>query len=100
MGKYKQVKVNFSIEDHAKLSTIALAQNKTIAELIRSHFDTKIENAPQRNRTVVYKNADPRLLYELNKIGNNINQIARHLNAGHRLEKRTLIKIYKRVMQL
>lgn len=100
LGKYKQVKVNFSIEDHAKLTNLAKAQNKTIAELIRSHLDTKIENAPQRNKTVIYKNADPRLLYELNKIGNNINQIARHLNVGHMLEKRVLIKIYEKVMQL
>lgn len=100
MTKYKQVKVNFATDDYDKLSQIALSEEKTIAQLIRSRFDFSIENTPKRNKTVIYKNADPRLLYELNRIGNNINQIARKLNSNHTLEKRVLLKIYEKMTQL
>lgn len=100
MSKYKQVKVNFTIDDHIKISNLAIRENKTIAQLIRSRFASEIENAPTPKQITIYKQVDPKLLYEIRKIGNNINQIARRLNQGQVLEKRVLLKIYESVSQL
>ena len=100
MSKYKQVKVNFTILDHYKITTLAKSENKTIAELIRSRFDAEIRSAPIPRQRVKYVETDPKLLYEIRKIGNNINQIAHKLNQGHMLERRLLFKIYEKVSQL
>ena len=100
MSKYKQVKVNFTIDDHRKISNLAIRENKTIAQLIRSRFASEIKNAPIPRQIAIYKQADPQLLYSLNKIGTNINQIARKLHQGQLLEKRILIKIYEEVSKL
>ena len=100
MSIYKQIKVNFSVEDHSKISQIAISENKTIAELIRSRFHVEIQSAPMPKQVAIYKQADPQLLYSLNKIGTNINQIARKLHQGQLLEKRILIKIYEEISKL
>ena len=52
-----------------------------MSEFIRKSVNSKIENAPAPRTKKVYKVADHRLLYELNKIGNNLNQIAKSLNS-------------------
>jgi hypothetical protein len=98
--KYKQVKVNFTISDHAKISNLAITKNKTIAQLIRSKFSFEIDNAPFPKQVVTYKHTDPKLLYEIRKIGNNINQAVKKLHQGQMLEKRILFKIYEKVSQL
>lgn len=100
MSKYKQVKVNFTTDDHRKISQLAVYENKTIAELIRSRFFAEIENAPIPRQIAIYKQADPQLLYSLHKIGTNINQIARKVHQGQMLEKRILIKIYEEISKL
>ncbi len=81
--KLKQVKVYFSPIDHEKLKSEADRKNVSLAELIRQKINLKIENAPAPRKTKkVYKQTDPKLLFELNKIGNNLNQIAKKLNKG------------------
>jgi hypothetical protein len=98
--KYKQVKVNFTYHDHTKISQLAISENKTIAELIRSQFHMEIQSAPMPKQIAIYKQADPQLLYEIRKIGVNINQAVKKLHQGKMLEKRILIKIYEDVSKL
>jgi len=100
MSKYKQVKVNFTLDDHNKISNLAISENKTIAQLIRSHFSSEIENAPLPKQIVAYKQTDPKLLYAINRVGNNINQAVKKLHQGQLLERRILIKIYEEVSKL
>ena len=52
-----------------------------MSEFSRKSVNSKIENAPAPKTKKVYKVADPQLLYELNKIGTNLNQIAKSLNS-------------------
>lgn len=98
MQKYKQVKVNFLPEDHARIFEMATSSNQTIAQLIRERFSVEIENAPSRKP--VYKRVDPQLLFQLNKIGNNLNQIAKKLNTSGEFERGMILKIYNEVMGL
>jgi hypothetical protein len=104
MSKYKQIKVNVTEDVHAKLVQIAKKHNITLAELFRVSVHTSIKNAPSRRREtskIIYKQTDPYLLYEVNKIGVNINQIAKHLNSGEdKLKLQTLYLIYEEVMSL
>jgi len=100
MATYNQVKVNFAPADHARLSKIARAENISLAELIRSRFSASIEKPPMKKKAVVYKSTDPKLLYELNRIGTNLNQIAKKLNATGELERTTLLEIHEAVMSL
>jgi hypothetical protein len=104
MSKYKQIKVNVTEDVHIKLVQIAKKHNITLAELFRLSVHTEIENAPSPRKEkskIIYKRTDPNLLYEVNKIGVNINQIARHLNSGEDdLKLQTLYRIYEEVMSL
>jgi hypothetical protein len=96
--------VNVTEDVHAKLVEIAKKHNITLAELFRLSVHTEIENAPKpkkKKSKIIYKRTDPNLLYEVNKIGVNLNQIARHLNSGEDdLKLQTLYRIYEEVMSL
>jgi hypothetical protein len=78
--KMKQIKVFFTVHDFEILKQTSKDQNLTMSEFIRKSVNSKIENAPAPKTKKVYKVADPKLLYELNKIGVNLNQIAKNLN--------------------
>lgn len=86
---YKQVKINLTHDHYSELQEEALNNNKSIAQLIRDKLGIDLKDTPkalQRSRKVrsdkkpVVK-ADPQLLYHLSKIGNNLNQITKHLNS-------------------
>ena len=91
--KYKQVKVNLDEEVHQKLKEFCDARNITMAEYFRNQINTKIDDARDPSQKRVHKVTDPKLLYHLNKIGNNLNQIAKHLNEGNSLELQTLAEL-------
>ena len=52
-----------------------------MSEFLRNSVNAKLENAPLPKSKKIYKATDPKLLFEINKIGNNLNQIARQLNS-------------------
>jgi len=87
---YKQVKVNLAIDDHAQLKLYCEINNITLAEFFRASANYKINDARQAQKKRVYKVADPQLLYHLNKIGNNLNQIAKHANECNALDYQVL----------
>jgi hypothetical protein len=92
-SKNRQIAVSFPNEVFEKISNIADERDITKAELIRQqlHFDFDKKREPRQKR--VHKTADPQLLYHLNKIGTNLNQIAKHLNEGNTLEFQVLAEL-------
>jgi len=74
MSKYKQVKVNLSLEDFEKVSNLASQKKITKAEFIRQNLKLKYKNVP----TPKLSKNDKIIFYELRKIGNNLNQIAKY----------------------
>ena len=85
---YQQVKINLTQEHYQELQEEALGNGMSIAQLVRHKIGIDLKATPrsfQRSRKVrsdkkpVVK-ADPQLLYHLAKIGNNLNQITKHLN--------------------
>jgi len=84
--KLKQVKVNFYQEQHQLLKQKADENNVTIAQYIRKKLELELKKNDTRkiykkHEKVTYKKADPNLIYQLNKIGNNLNQIAKKINS-------------------
>jgi hypothetical protein len=71
--------LRFSVEEYARLVEDAKVYGDSIPNLIKSvYFNKKL---PQ---PAMSKDDADRVLAALNRIGNNVNQIARQLNAGFR----------------
>jgi tRNA U54 and U55 pseudouridine synthase Pus10 len=92
-SKNRQIAVSFPNEVFEKIANKADEFGMTKAELIRQqlNFDFGQKREPRKKR--VHKTADPQLLYHLNKIGNNLNQIAKHLNEGNTLGLQALVEL-------
>lgn len=88
-SKYKQVKVNFLPEDLERISKIAKSEGVSNAEFLRRLTESKIHNAPKPKVARVYKTIDPKLLYELRMIGNNLNQLTLLCNMKKTVNKLT-----------
>lgn len=87
---YKQVKVNFTPEHFARLEELSNKNGVSKAEWIRRKLKLNYEDMPQPKGKVQTKEADPKLIYELAKIGNNINQLARQANVNKALDREIL----------
>ncbi len=105
--KYKQVKINLTPEHHQELEKEALANNQTIAQFIRDKLDIDLKQKPRTRKMRSDKKevikADPQLLYHLSKIGNNLNQISKHLNSGNAVDRvvlNTLIEVKEEIKKL
>lgn len=75
--EYKQVKVNLTLDDHAKLSVIANDKNMTLAQLLRESVGAKIEDERvpvEKLPPKIEMKIDSKWRYEINKIGVNLNQ--------------------------
>ena len=71
----KQTNTRWTIAEFDHLHQQAAAANLSVGEFIRRRALLLPVTPPSAK-------ADARLLHELNAIGNNVNQIARNLNAG------------------
>ena len=105
--KYKQVKINLTPEHHQELEKEALENNQTIAQFIRDKLDINLKEKPRTRKMRSDKKevikADPQLLYHLSKIGNNLNQISKHLNSGNAVDRvvlNTLIEVKEEIKKL
>lgn len=74
------VKVRVSEEERERLKAIAKAANSTVSNLLRAPLTGGSIKVQQ------VATADPDLLLALNKIGNNLNQLARHANTRKQLD--------------
>ena len=88
---YKQVKINFKPEDFVELEEFAKEKGLSKSDWIRQKIGLKYEEARQPKMEILAKSTDPKVLYELNKIGTNLNQIAEYANRNKVLD-RTILK--------
>ena len=108
---YKQVKINLTPEHYSELQEEALNNGMSIAQLVRHKIGIDLKSTPrsfQRSRKVrsdkkPVTKADPQLLYHLAKIGNNLNQITKHLNKTKVIDSvviNTIIEIQEEIKKL
>ncbi len=97
MSKYKQVKINLTPEHYAELLEKAAALDKTLAQYIRDELNIDLKEKPRvrkkRTDSAEFNKADPQLIYHLAKIGNNLNQLTKHLNSGNSFDRVALASL-------
>lgn len=79
----KEIKVRLTETEYQKLQ-----ERKTKARLAEWLRELALDQQPKKQYTPI----DPALLYELNRIGNNLNQVTRYLNS-HKGKPLELVKI-------
>ena len=89
--RYIQIRVT---DDELKEIKKRAGNVSTSTFLRQLALDQPIPQPPNPSREVVHK-CDPKLIREVNHIGNNINQIAKHLNEGNKLSNAVLIELLK-----
>jgi len=89
--EYQQVRVNLKPEDMKILSNICKSKGISKSEYIRQKIDLHYEEARTPKKIVSYKRVNPKLLYEINKIGININQLAERANRKKSLDLSILV---------
>ena len=102
-NKYKQVKVNLKIDDHTKLQEDCRNNGITMASFFRDLVQYKIEDIRKPRAKRETKIADPKLLYHLNKIGNNLNQISKNTHQKREIDFKVLsqlVEIEKKLKKL
>lgn len=99
----KQIKINLTEEAHNRINILAKNANLTVSEFVRTLLNEKTINAPLPHNNkpkVIYRKINPKLLYEINKIGVNLNQIAKKLHTENILELSILLDIQKKINSL
>jgi len=88
--KYKQIKINVAPGHYDEL--LEKAGDRSIAQYIREQLDIDLKDKPitLKKPKKYYLQTDPMLIYQINKIGTNVNQIAKRLNSGDSVTRITL----------
>lgn len=78
----KQIKIRLTKDELAGLKLIAEKQDKTLTDLVREKLNLEAVNrTPLSSKSQrAYTKADPQLILEIARIGNNLNQLARKAN--------------------
>lgn len=97
MSTGKWVKIRMSEDARADIRRRADAAGMTVSDLIRESLD----QPAQRRRQTRHVTADPELIRAVARVGNNLNQIARAVNAGADIQLIShLISIEQQLRQL
>ena len=95
---YKQIKINIREDHHVSLYEKADAKNLTIAQYVREELNIDLKDKyirksarKKRKSKISYVQVDPKLLYHLSCIGNNINQIAKNINTSNNIDSNIIL---------
>lgn len=88
MTKYKQIKINLTPDQYEQVKIDAKDNNMLLSSYIKKK--SNLENKLDKKNKI-----DPMLLYQINKIGNNINQIAKICNIEKTIDIQTLKSLSK-----
>lgn len=96
------VKIRMTEAEKTQLKEVARRERTTLARLIR---EAVLQEAKDRHKNVTYKQvivhaADPALVREVARIGNNINQIARTLNTLNKQDALTRSAVLESLITL
>jgi len=92
MAKDRRVTIRLTQDEYDKLYQQAKALDITLSQLLRKKI--------LGNRERLATKCDKELLYEINRIGNNLNQIAKHCNINKSVDKlvlKSLVEIERKI---
>jgi hypothetical protein len=81
MKKKKMITIRVSDDELVQFKALAKSHDLSLGELIRKLL---LGEKPKRKRST--PTADPKLIFQIAAIGNNLNQIARKVNQGDRFD--------------
>lgn len=91
MSRKRYIQIRVSDDELEEIK--ARAGNIDTSTFLRTlALDQPIAQPPSPSREIIHK-CDPDLIREVNRIGNNLNQIARHLNEGNELSNAVMIAL-------
>ncbi len=90
----KKVVVRVTEEEHRQLKELSEQTGLTIADIFRRSFKISLSKRKPRGKKREITIPD-RYLYELNKIGVNLNQIARRVNIYRLIDEQALIELQR-----
>lgn len=98
--QYKQVKLNFREEQYEHIDTLSKDENISMAQYCMSKLPLDLSDNNFRKRKskvtkALHKKADPKLLFFLSNIANNINQLSKSSNKSEIDNDDILIELYK-----
>ena len=96
MERTKRVTIRFTPDEYNSLKEKATQFDMTLSDYVRTTLLSKREK-------VRPSKCDKSLVYEINRIGNNLNQIARHCNTTGTVDKlvlKELVEIEKKLNEL
>jgi len=77
---YKGIRIKVKVDDYERIKAAAQNRDLSMSAFVRSLLDATIDDV--RKRSSVDSQQLSELIYNLKKIGGNINQIAKKLNSG------------------
>ena len=95
MAKDKRVTIRFTDDEYNKVYSSAQELGISLSDYIR--------RKATGNRERISSKCNKELLYEMNRIGNNLNQIAKHCNINKSVDKlvlKSLVEIEKKLNDL
>ena len=95
MAKDKRITIRFTDDEYNEL--------KAKADELDIPLSTYIRKKVLGNREKILTKCNKELLYEINRIGNNLNQIAKHCNTTKTIDKlvlQSLVEIEKKLNEL
>ena len=102
--EYKQIKVNFTVEQHQELSVIADEKGVTLAQLLRNCVGFEIEDKriPREHQQLkIEMKVDKDWCYEINRIGWSLNKAVKEMHTnGGLIELRALQNIIDSITEL
>ena len=91
MARNRYIQIRLSDDEFNEIKSRAGSVN-TSTYLRQLALEQPIAKPPQLSREVIHK-CDPDLIREISRIGNNINQIAKHLNQGNELSNAIMLAL-------
>ena len=95
MEKEKMKKISIRIPDklYQELKQISEENGLTLSEVIRAKIQKNKRNLCNKKLTTEF-------LYQINRIGNNINQIAKYVNTKKSIDRLVVIQLTKIIEEL
>jgi len=91
---YKQIKINLTPQNYAKIKALSNQYDMSMASLVRELLEMQNKDAPARKGGLKNDNNIPHeLLYQIAKIGTNLNQISKHCNITRVIDRLVLCEL-------
>ena len=92
MSNYKQIKTNLTPLDYEKVEALAKTEGLSMSAYVRKLLNSK-NNLDTKKENRSFTPCDSLLLYQLNKLGTNLNQLVKKVNITQSIDNEAFEKL-------